>query len=450
LRVTRNAHFWLEKERVARLLQELATEKRYNFLTGQIISIRGPLPQRTTDNASHPTAIPHAILRFVSGRAFAILILAALATRLILIATTFGTTDALLLMMWTHIAERFGIGGAYQFTAGLNHPPLALVLLRLIDALGGRIGLEFPDIFRLVQVAADLATGALIYVLARREQPQRAREFAAFFFASPAAIFLSGFHCNSDPTMMMLLTGAVLFSSGALFGLASGIKIAPLPLAPFFLIDMTWRRRVQFVITAAAVLALIFLPAVSTGGTIVLRNVFGYTGSGYEWGFCGIGYLTGVFGWARFYAQYGRYVVIAALAVLWLLFYRRRATLPVMIATALLAMNFFSPAFGVQYLVWPLPLLLFALPRPLAYAVNAALSAFLFATYTIWSREFPWWFANAAGPNPLRPLVALLAVPLWVLYGWAIVAAVRGNGQRDRGQKSESDTDPKRERPVFD
>ena len=65
--------------------------------------------------------------------------------------------------------------------------------------------------------------------------------------------------------------------------------------------------------------------------------------------------------------------------------------------------------FGVQYLVWPLPFLLFALPRKVAYTLNVTLSLFLFATYTIWAREFPWWFADAAAPNPLRPLIAVVA-----------------------------------------
>lgn len=377
-----------------------------------------------TDPSWYPSEV-------ISTAAFAILLIAALAARLILVATSFGSTDALLLMAYTHLAERFGIGPAYQYAPYLNHPPLSGAIMIAADRLGGRVGLEFPDVFRLFQITADLITTALLYSMGKSSG--RAREIALFFFASPAAIFLSGFHCNADPTMIALLLAAVWSASripatsGALFAAASGIKIAPLPLAPFFLLDMTPRRRIIFLMSAATVLILIFLPAVATGGMPVLRNVFGYPGSGYEWGFCGIGFLMKNLQWAQLYAHYGRHVVVAALAALMIVFWRRRAPLPAMIGIALLTMNFFSPAFGVQYLVWPLAFLPFALPRRLAYAINAALSAFLFATYTIWAREFPWWFADAAAPNPLRPMIALLAIPLWLLYGAAILAFLRNH-----------------------
>jgi hypothetical protein len=359
----------------------------------------------------------------MSTAAFVIIFAAALALRLLLIATSFGSTDALLLMGYTHLAERFGIGPAYQYAPYLNHPPLSGAIMIAADRFGTSLGLEFPDAFRLFQTAADLISAGILYKLGSRIG--RGREFALFFFASPAAIFLSGFHCNGDPTMIALLLAAVSTQSGLLLGVSSGIKIAPLPLTPFFLIDMTWRRRFLFLTAWLVVLAAIFAPAVATGGRAVLHNVFAYPGSGYEWGFCGLGFLSGSLLWAQLYAQYGRYVVVAALVALFILFSRRRAQLPVMIGIALLTMNFFSPAFGVQYLVWPLPFLLFALPRKAAYTLNVALSLFLFATYTIWAREFPWWFADAAAPNPLRPFIALLALPLWLLYGYAIAISIK-------------------------
>jgi hypothetical protein len=361
----------------------------------------------------------------VSKAGFATLLAAALAFRLLLIATSFGSTDALLMMTWAHIAERFGVGQAYLFAQYLNHPPLALWIVATADRAGSLIGLEFPDVFRLIQTTADIATAVILYKLSR------SRELAAFFFASPAAIFLSGFHCNSDPTMIALLVAAVwiasrtAFGSGALLGAAAGIKIAPLPLLPFFLLRMSWAKRVLFVSVACAALVLPYIPVVRASGWIAIRNIFGYSGSGYEWGFCGIGFLMRNRPFAELYAHYGRFIVIAALASLLVLYLKRPAPLAAMIGVALLTMNFFAPAFGVQYLVWPLPFLLFTLPRRLAYALNAALSLFLFATYSIWSGGFPWWFANAASPDINRRLIALMALPLWLLYGFAIVIALR-------------------------
>ena len=370
---------------------------------------------------------------------------AALGIRLLLIATTFGTTDAFLFMIWTHLAEHNGIAGAYALVPLLNHPPLSMAIAIAADRLGASIGLEFPDIFRLVQVLADILTASVVYALARTFQPARAREYTALFFASPAAIMLSGFHCNSDPTMVALLMTAVWAAvtqraalSGTFFGLSSGIKIVPLPLSPFFLIDFNWRRRIAFAAATLVAIAIAFLPG-ATGGLIMIRNVLGYAGTGYQWGFSGLGYITAYiarplmnagFAWMMFYSQWGRWIVILALGGLFFFYLRYRTPLPAMIAVALLAMNFFSPGFGVQYLIWPLALLPFAVPRRLAYTINLALSVFLFATYTIWSREFPWWFADAAANNPYRPIIAFLAIPLWALYGVAIFVSLRQSARQ--------------------
>jgi hypothetical protein len=125
------------------------------------------------------------------------------------------------------------------------------------------------------------------------------------------------------------------------------------------------------------------------------------------------------------YTRYGRNIALLALLALFVYYWRRPRPLIVMIGVALIVMNFFGPGFGVQYLVWPLPFLMFLLPRRFAYAINVALSVFTFSVYTIWAREFPWWYADATAPNPYRPLVAMLALPLWLLYGAAIFVALR-------------------------
>ncbi len=188
----------------------------------------------------------------------------------------------------------------------------------------------------------------------------------------------------------------------------------------------------------------IFLPAVHYGGFTILKNIFAYSGSGAQWGFCSVGYLVAYlsqaaskagWAWMFLYSHYGRNAALLAVIGLCIYYWRRPRPLVVMIGVALLAMNFFGPGFGVQYLVWPLPFLMFALPRRLAYALNAALSIFTFSVYTIWAREFPWWFADAAAPNPYRPLVAMLALPLWVLYGIAIVVALRQSAHELRPQQ---------------
>src|SRR5439155_8054964 len=139
----------------------------------------------------------------MSTAAFAIVFAAPLAVRILLIATSFGSTDALLSTSWAHLFERFGIGPAYHYSPNLNHPPLSAMMMVAADQLASRVGLEFPDVYRSFQVLADLVSAGILYRLGSRTG--RGREFALFFFASPAAMFLSGFHGNNDPTMIALL-----------------------------------------------------------------------------------------------------------------------------------------------------------------------------------------------------------------------------------------------------
>ena len=106
----------------------------------------------------------------MSKAGFATLLAAALGFRLILTATTFGSTDALLMMTWAHIAERFGVPQAYLYAQYLNHPPLALWIAATADRLGTLVGLEFSDIFRLLQTIADMVTAAILYKISKSRE----------------------------------------------------------------------------------------------------------------------------------------------------------------------------------------------------------------------------------------------------------------------------------------
>ena len=380
-------------------------------------------------------------LSTVSSRLFWILAASALAIRLILISTSFGSTDAFLFTVWVDAAEKHGLLGAYRFFNGLNHPPMSMAIAVAADRIGKAIGLEFPDIFRLLQVIADIVTATFVYRIANRLQPSRAREYTLFFFASPAAIFLSGFHCNSDPTMIALLSAAVWAAtrekaagSGVLFGLSSNIKILPIPLAPLFLINMKWRQRILWSAGAALILLLGFLPALGA-----MKNIFGYAPAASQWGIGGTAYLvsylahggyTTAVHLAAFYSQWGRYIVLAAIAALFFFYIRYKTPIAAMIGAALLTIDFLAPGFGIQYLVWPLAFVPFAVPRRLAYALNAGLSIFMFTAYTVWARELPWWYADASKGGAHGALIAYLALPLWLLYGAAVVAALRNSARQ--------------------
>ena len=355
-----------------------------------------------------------------------------LAARLLLIATSIGTTDVILKIAWADLASRFGVAHAYAHNPFLNHPPLSLAIMKGMKVVASATGVEYSDIFRLVQVASDVGT----FVLLATALSDRAlsRKYAMFFFLSPAAIFISGFHCNTDPTMVAFVMLAVWLAprdryggfTGLALGLATGIKIVPLLLTPFFFFLLPPPRRLLFCIAYCATVALIFIPAAVIGGSAVLRNIFGYSGTIRDWGIPGIGLAAGNLAWVRLYARVGPPIVIVAIALLSLLAVRAKSTaLPRFVALALLTLLFFAPGFGVQYLVWPLPFLPFALSWRFAGIVSAATSLHLFITYTIWAHGFPWWYADAVTANPHHAVIVASGFVLWMVIGAALWQALR-------------------------
>ncbi len=378
----------------------------------------------------------------LTGAAFAVCLLAGLIVRVALTATSVGTNDVVFMIMWARLANEFGIAHAYAHNAVLNHPPLSLLSFHLMDLAARRIGIEYTDVMRLVQIAADVVTTAALARIARLKGFD-ARAVSLMFWLSPAAIAISAFHCNTDPTMVALTTVAVMLAlddratwSGAALALATGIKILPLLALPIFFIVLA-RRRAAFLGAFAAVAFVIFVPARLIGGPAVWRNVFAYSGFPGKWGITGIFYNAGLrLGAGRpfvllayAYAEYGKYVLAIALVALFAWLWRSRSdranALTAAVPLAFLLAIFLAPGFGIQYLVWPLPLLPFLLPRSWALALNAAFSAYAFLAYTIWSRGFPWWYADSVAPTPGKIWVTIVGIPVWLLTGAAIAVAIR-------------------------
>ena len=355
-------------------------------------------------------------------------ILAGVVLRVLHIVTSLGSADAVTWTRGVMLTERVGLLGAYLHDPGLNHPPLSLAIARLMSEFGGAIGIPFQDAFRLLQTLADIVT---TLALARMAGVWA----ASVFMLSPAAIFISGFHCQSDPLMTMFLVLAVVASiekralaAGILIGVAAGIKIIALVALPLLLLRFRGRDIVRFLGAAAGVGVLVFGPAVVTTGTVVLRNVFGYTGLYNSWGLnYFLRHAIRAFPPLR---PIGTYTLLALLALLWFaeLLRRRddddRLRIARVVGTALLIVLVLAPGFGVQYLFWPLPFLALMLRRYEALALHAICSVFLFAMYTVWSGEWPWWFGHLSGGIEgvywaLVVWIALaiaLALSTWRLY----------------------------------
>jgi hypothetical protein len=371
--------------------------------------------------------------------ALAIAVLVGLIARLALVATSIGTNDVPFMLLWAKYARESGIAHAYARQWELNHPPLSLLIIHWTDLLAQRLGLEFTDLLRLLQVAADLVTTAALAAIAKLRSVTP--DPALLFVISPAAIAISGFHCNTDPTMIALLVVSILlllrghgFAAGLAFAAAVGIKIVPLFLLPFIVL-MRREIRVRFAAAFAIGLLAIFAPVVAIGGTAVLRNVFGYSGFAGKWGFPALlltmeswiakPRTTALFQVASWYAEYGRYIVVAAVLGLFLALWRRHDVPLAANPTVLLIVLTLAPGFGIQYLLWPLPFLPYAVGRRMLATLYCAISFYVLMTYTIWSRGFPWWYADSIAASPGKPLVTSVGLIIWILIGIGAADGVR-------------------------
>jgi len=376
-------------------------------------------------------------------RLFIIAILAGSALRILQTATSLGSFDALLWYRWVELIDRVGILRSYLYSEYMNHPPLALLVAQVTNRIGAALGLGFSDSFRYLQCAADVVATIFLLRIARRIGVKDPLEHALMFFLSPAVIFISAFHCNSDPLMMMFVVVAVAMvleerpaAGGIALAAGIGIKILPLLVAPLLLLACRGRAaRLRFGGAAAAGLIVIFVPGLVVSGPTFLRDIFGYKGMPTGWGFRIVGeHVRQLTGWNGIGVlwRYASLLTVIAVAVLWLFAWKRSraageaeaSRLPALVATTYLVVLFLAPGFGVQYLFWPLPFLAFAVERRLALLLHGLASIFTFALYTSWVHGWPWWYA--AG-NPTRAdlqMVSAIGIVLWLAMGTGGVAAL--------------------------
>src|SRR4051794_1451902 len=95
-----------------------------------ILSARGD----TTSSETRMSYCP-GMSRVLERRTFWLLAAFAIAARLALLATTYGTNDAGFMAVWVDLVKRAGLAHSYAHNAMMNHPPLSVALMRIVDAI---------------------------------------------------------------------------------------------------------------------------------------------------------------------------------------------------------------------------------------------------------------------------------------------------------------------------
>jgi hypothetical protein len=348
--------------------------------------------------------------------------------KLVIAASTFGTTDVLLWRDFAQSVRENGPVGIYghQFLLVYNHAPLSGWLLVAINWLTDHGFGGFPTLIRVPASVADVATTILVFELVRLYRSVGQAGIAAVLVAvSPMLIIVSGFHGNTDSVFVMfsLLTVYLLVVrgwfgyAGAAFALALSVKLVPIVIAPTVLVLLVragWRKVGHFAIGLTVVVLPLWLPIVLTRWTAFRRDVLGYAGvDTRQWG------LIQILRWLGLGPQGlaviagpGRFVILALCALLpAILLWRRPWAAAPAVGLALVMFLMLTPAFGMQYLSWGLAGAYLISTRA-ATAYNLFGSLFMVIVYDHWNNAYPWnW--NVAPGKPFRTKELFLQYPAW-------------------------------------
>lgn len=237
---------------------------------------------------------------------FFLAIAAATVCKVSLASFTYGTNDA---FMWESSAQLIRDGhqdfiyerkvdvfdpeGDLFYPEIFNHPPFMVFVLSGLNRIRDSMGMPVHVSLRLLDAAAD--TGSLVMTLEILESSVGAVSQASMILIalSPAWIFISGFHANTDPLMLFFLLLTVWLIEvhhrngwgAASFAIATGIKIVPVLLLPALLLyHQTWKDRIRAIgFLAVFWLVTAFQWLVVSPGAL-WRNIAGYGSVTGHWG----------------------------------------------------------------------------------------------------------------------------------------------------------------------
>jgi 4-amino-4-deoxy-L-arabinose transferase-like glycosyltransferase len=370
-------------------------------------------------------------------------------------ATTFGTADVGAWETFAAAVRKVGPINIYAVPLAslYNHPPLIGWMLLVMNHLVAP-GIPFPFLIRVPASVADVVTSLLIFEMLRARRSLREATAAALLVAcSPVLFIISGLHGNTDPVFVMftLMSTYLLINrpwpaqpwvsaalAGAAFAMALSVKIVPIVVLPTLLLIAARRGRRQlasFVVGSGVVLLPLWGPVVLRQWQPFRKDVLDYAGfATRQWGpveFANV--LHAPASAITFIAGPGRFldVLLSALLPVLLLCWRRDAALSA-IGLSLALFLLLSPAFGTQYLAWPVAVAyLIELRAGIAY--NLAAGALLAEVYLREHGNRPWDLVLSGGA--MRPKeVAALAV-VWALLLLVVIIGLRRIARPARAER---------------
>jgi Gpi18-like mannosyltransferase len=371
-------------------------------------------------------------------------VVAAFFMRLTLSAISLGSDDA---GIWHNFGAQIawqGLFHLYRTEINFNHPPLPAYWAMIAFEITLHSPRYFAFVFRIPGILADALSCVLLCKIGsyRSLQPRvgaTGMKLAAAFAWSPCAILMSGHHGSTDSIYAALCLLAAFcatelaspFATGLALGGAINIKLIPVLLIPVYLLLQRSRSAALKFLGGLAVMTIPFIPVLIGCGRAFHRNAIEYNSLIDYWGvdqilletqnvkqYAGVGTIL-----LAEYLAMGRYVLFAAILIFALI--ARRKGMDFYTAGAGTAALFLilTPGFGVQYLIFALPLL-FASDRKTAIRFGLLAGAFMFIAYELfWDGRIPIRTVNIASKVHRGPgdLLAVLAWATLVGFIYRIV-----------------------------
>lgn len=340
-----------------------------------------------------------------------------LGLRVVLALLTEGSSDLFYWRTFASAIRDHGLGATYQNISYFNHPPLVGLYAERALWLSELVGPSFAFWLKLPSILGDTLAGVILWHAAGARA-------AAIFALCPVAFTISGFHGNTDGlcAALALLSVHLLeqrrpLAAGLALAGAFNVKLIPIFLVP--VLAARWRDR-GVAGRFAAGLSVGGLPflALADLAPVLYRNVFAYDSSQHRWG------LSWLLSWSGaasdFYHSAGRYVLALGAVELALLAWARARNAYLLGAMTLSGFLVMTPGFGMQYLIYPLAVLLVASPRfgALYAIIGGAWVVVVYASFL-----GPLWPPRAVFTGPLpAPLLGLAA---WLVLGAFVVQGLR-------------------------
>jgi hypothetical protein len=359
-------------------------------------------------------------------------------------AHTLGQEDVLI---WRWFSDRVNEVGAihvYQYIP-FNHPPLDPWLLMAMSH--GSEWISFPFLVRAPAALCDAVTILLVFhILRRRTTIRRAALSALLLAVSPILIVESGFQGNWDALFLCSLISCLYFLTirqnpklaGLIFGLGISIKILPIVALPALLV-YSWRRSassfVGFIWGGAVVFLSLWLPVLIVHPRAFVTHVLGYSGanSPRQWGWVQFAKWFDVGGHVlELLINPGRFLLVVVCAFVGaLIVWRNEKLVFEAVGTSLILLLITLPAWGPQYLVWPIAFGYLISPL-LSSVYQFCASVFVLVIFSRWTGAPPWdWFAAAT--KPLNGGELVLMALTWASLAGLGLSCIRYLGRMRHG-----------------